>query len=227
MSKLGPFLTLAAGAVLAAGLGVASVTAQSAESPATAANVAEPGATAEATSVATPSGKPEASKPARAVRADYAGRVEGTRALVAVSVRDAKAIGYFCDGKTEAWFVGKVAEGQVSLEGFGGATLSATLGGGKAVGEVALGGKKWDFTAPTAKKPSGLYRASAIVRGARIKAGWIYLRNPNGDGFVQVGTAFVGDQQVETPQLTPGQPVTIDGEQLEPKDVDGFIEEMQ
>ncbi|MEV0587380.1 hypothetical protein [Nonomuraea sp. NPDC050310] len=230
MSKLGPFVTLAVGVVLAGGLGVASVAANpGAREAAGTAEVVQP--PAEATSSATPAENPAgntsppSTKPAP-VRADYAGRVEGTRALIAVSIRGAKAIGYFCDGRTEAWFLGKVAGGQVELEGFGGAKLTAALGGGRAAGEVAVGGKKWDFTAPTVKKPSGLYRATAIVRGAKIKASWIYLRNPNGDGFTQVGTAFVGEQKVEPPALTPGSPVTINGGQVEAEDVDGFIEEM-
>ncbi|WP_113698500.1 hypothetical protein [Nonomuraea lactucae] len=242
MSRLGPVITLAAGAVLAAGLGVASVTATPAANPTAATNDTandppeentgqngdENGATAAAEPSAQPS--PTESRPAAAgVRADYAGRVPGNGGLIAISVRGNKAIGYFCDGRTEAWFKGGAAGGEVDLKGFGGAAAGAELGGGKATGWLKVGGKKWNFAAPTVKKPSGLYRATAQVRGAKIRAGWIVLRRPEG-GFTQVGTAFIDETQLRVPELDgerPTAPVTIDQATLYPKDVDGFIQEMR
>jgi hypothetical protein len=77
-------------------------------------------------------------------------------------------------------------------------------------------------------KPSGLYRATALVRGAKLRAGWILVKNPGG-GYYQVGTAFVGEEQFDIPQLNadqPTTPVTVDATTVYPKDVDGFIEEM-
>lgn len=222
MSRLGPIITLVAGAAVAAGLGVASVTTAPAAQEQSAAAVAEP--TTEVTSAATP--EPTAAPSIQKVKADYAGRVTGNGGLIAISVRDGKAVGYFCDGKTEAWFKGTAADGAVKLAGFGDARLSAAFGGGKAKGKLSLSGKSWTFTAPTVVKPSGLYRATQLVRGAKIKAGWIVLKNPDGNGFTRVGTAYVDDKQVATPELTPGQPVTLNGVQIQPKDVDGFIEEM-
>lgn len=225
MSRLGPFITLAAGAVLAAGLGVASITtAPTAGGQTTAAAVSEPTA-AEATSAATPEPS-ETAKPTPA-KADYATRLKGSGALLAISVRNGQAIGYFCDGKTEAWFKGKAADGAATLTGFGDAKLTAEFGGGKAAGKLALSGKSWNYSAATVKKPSGLYRATQLIRGAKVKAGWIVLEDPDGNGFIQVGTAYVDDKQVTTPTLVPGEPVTLNGEQVEAKDVDGFIEEMQ
>lgn len=228
MSRLGPFITLAAGAVLAVGLGVASVATAPTAGEQTAAAVADPSTAptaAEATSAATP--EPSETVKATPVKADYATRLKGSGALLAISVRDGQAIGYFCDGKTEAWFKGKAADGAATLKGFGDAKLTAAFGGGKAAGTLWLSGKTWKYAAPTIEKPSGLYRATQLVRGAQVKAGWIVLKQPDGNGFTQVGTAYVGDKQVDTPTLVPGQPVTINGEQVEPKDVDGFIEEMQ
>ncbi|WP_336208117.1 hypothetical protein [Nonomuraea sp. LPB2021202275-12-8] len=242
MSRLGPIVTLTAGAVLAVGLGVASITATPAadNTVATANETANetpneaPEETPEATNTAAdpnPSETPtfEESTPAAPRKADYAGRVKGNGGLIAISLRDGKAVGYFCDGKTEAWFKGDASSADLELEGFGGAKVTAELGGGKAEGQVAVGGKKWSFVAPTAVKPSGLYRASAIVRGARVRAGWIVLKRPQG-GFTQVGTAFLNDKQVPTPELNgdqPTSPVTVDGTTVTPEDVDGFIEEMQ
>ncbi|MEU4576786.1 hypothetical protein [Nonomuraea sp. NPDC023979] len=239
MSRLGPVITLTAGAVLAVGLGVASITAiPAADTPAVTGDNAA-GTTGNTTgtnapvaeSTPEPSATPtfEESVPAAPRRADYAGRVKGNGGLIAISVRDGKAIGYFCDGRTEVWFKGDATGDELVLKGSGGAKVEAELGDGRATGRVSIGGKSWTFVAPVAKKPSGLYRASAIVRGARIRAGWIVLRDPQG-GFTQVGTAFAGDEQVPVPRLDgdePTGPVTVGGTTVYPEDVDGFIEEMR
>ncbi|TDE44191.1 hypothetical protein E1295_25260 [Nonomuraea mesophila] len=242
MSRLGPVITLAAGVVLAAGLGVASINAAPAADNTAANTVAEAPSTEETTparqnatesppatrNTAEPSPAPSPTEPKKIARADYGGRVKGNGGLIAISIRNGKAIGYFCDGRTEAWFKGKESAGELSLTGFGSAKVTAALGGGKARGTVALGGKKWSFVAPTVVKPSGLYRATAIVRGAKLRAGWIVLKNPQG-GFTQVGAAVLGEEQLDIPRLDgerPTTPLTVDDTTVYPKDVDGFIEEM-
>jgi hypothetical protein len=230
MSRLGPVITLAAGVVLAMGLGVASYTATPAAEE-TAANTAAQAPRAEGSAEPSPSAPEAEAEPEKIAKADYAGRVKGTGALVAISIRNGKAVGYFCDGRTEAWFKGTESAGELRLKGVANAAskVTAELGDGRAEGWVSVGGKRWDFAAPTVVKPSGLYRATANVRGARLRAGWIRIKNPNG-GYYQVGTAFVGEQQLDIPQLDdeqPTAPVTIDGTTVTPKDVDGFIEEMQ
>jgi hypothetical protein len=252
MSRLGPIVTLTAGAVLAVGLGVASITAtpaadstvatanetvnETADETADATANETPEATPENTesAAAEPSPSPtetptfEESTPPAPTKADYAGRVKGNGGLIAISVRKGQAVGYFCDGKIEAWFKGGAGSGDLELKGFGGAKVTAELGGGKATGQVAVGGKKWSFTAPVAVKPSGLYRASAIVRGAKVRAGWIVVKRADG-GFTQVGTAFQDDKQVPIPELdgdSPTSPVSVNGATVTPEDVDGFIEEM-
>ncbi|NUR83627.1 MAG: hypothetical protein HOY71_06025 [Nonomuraea sp.] len=222
MSRLGPFITLAAGGVLAAGLGVASV-------------VAAPASNTSGYTVASTTTSPSPAKPAPTKaqvktipKADYAGYVKGNGGLIAVSVRNGKAVAYFCDGRAEAWFKGREADGKVTLTGFGGAKATATLGGGKAKGWLALSGKRWTFTAPTTVKPSGLYRATAFVRGAKLRAGWIVLAKPRG-GFYQVGAAFEGDRQIKLANVDderPTDPVKLDQTTVYPKDVDSFIEEM-
>ncbi|GAA4926915.1 hypothetical protein HD597_011668 [Nonomuraea thailandensis] len=229
MSRLGPVITLAAGAVLALGLGVASTIATPAAEE-TAANTAAEAPPVEESSAA-PSPSPSQTAAKKIAKADYGGRVEGNGALIAISIRNGKAIGYFCDGRTEAWFKGSESDGELQLKGVAnaGSKVTAELGGGRAEGWVSVGGRKWDFTAPTVVKPSGLYRATAIVRGARLRAGWIMIKNPNG-GYYQVGAAFAGEEQLDIPQLDSAQPtapVTVDGTTVNPEDVDGFIEEMQ
>jgi hypothetical protein len=245
MSRLGPIVTLTAGAVLAVGLGVASITATpaadttvaTADETATEAPEETPENTETEnpeTAAAAPSASPtetptfEETTPPAPKKGDYAGRVKDNGGLIAISVRNGKAVGYFCDGKTEAWFKGDAGSSELALKGFGGAKVTAELGGGKATGQVAVGGKKWRFTAPIAVKPSGLYRASAVVRGAKVRAGWIVVKRADG-GFTQVGTAFQDDKQVPIPKLdgdSPTSPVSVNGATVTPEDVDGFIEEM-
>ncbi|MEV4171551.1 hypothetical protein [Nonomuraea sp. NPDC049709] len=234
MSRLGPFITLAAGAVLAVGLGVASITATpAAENPA-ANTAAEAPSVEEGTTEqnsAAPSPSPTRTEAQKIAKADYGGRVKGNGALIAISIRNGKAVGYFCDGRTEAWFKGDESAGTLQLKGVAnaGSKISAALGGGQAKGSVSVGGKKWSFVAPTVVKPSGLYRATAVVRGAKLRVGWIMIKNPNG-GYYQVGAAFAGEEQLDIPQLDseqPTAPVTVDDTTVYPEDVDGFIEEMQ
>ncbi|MFI9594085.1 hypothetical protein [Nonomuraea sp. NPDC052265] len=230
MSRLGPFITLAAGAVLAAGLGVASITATpAADTTAGAtARATAGGSPTEAATAPAPSPSPTRTEAEKIPKADYGGYVKGNGGLIAISVRDGKAVGYFCDGRAEAWFKGEEAGGEVVLKGPGTARVTATLGGGRARGSLSVGGARWSFSAPAVVRPSGLYRATAQVRGARLRAGWIRVPRPGG-GYDQVGAAFVGQDQVEIPQLDAGRPttpVTVAGATVSPKDVDGFIEEM-
>ncbi|SEG98726.1 serine/threonine protein kinase [Nonomuraea solani] len=232
MSRLGPVITLAAGAVLAVGLGVASITATPAAEN-TAANTAAEAPPAEENSAApSPSpSKASQTEPQKITKADYGGRVQGNGALIAISIRNGKAVGYFCDGRTEAWFKGSETAGELDLKGVAnaGSKVTADLGGGRAKGWVSVGGKRWSFVAPTVVKPSGLYRATAIVRGAKFRAGWIMIKDENGR-YYQVGAAFAGAEPVDIPQLDserPTDPLTLDQTTIYPKDVDGFIEEMQ
>ncbi|MEU4831456.1 hypothetical protein [Streptosporangium sp. NPDC023615] len=218
MKRLGPVYTLAAGAVMAVVLGTVSAT----TSPTTQ-NVNAQDDTAatvaEATSQATPT--PAAVRTAKPTpaKADYAGRVTGNGGLIAVSVRNGKAVAYFCDGRIEAWLKGKAADGKVTLSGRNNASITARLGGGKAAGTLAFGGRKWTFDAPVVKKPSGLYRASAVVRGANVRAGWIYL-----DDGTRVGLTVVNDEVADVAIPEPGQNAVVDGVEVDPQDVDEFIE---
>ncbi|GAA3129620.1 hypothetical protein GCM10010466_20450 [Planomonospora alba] len=231
MNRLGPVLTLAAGAATAAVLGVLS-TAPSAAPDAP----GGPSEVALATSQAAPApaeiskatGTPGAARTAETTgtavpvpaRADYAGRVRGDGGLIAVSVRGGRAVGYFCDGRSEAWLKGRVTGGTVALTGPGGASVTARLDGGKATGTLELGSREWRFTAPAVKKPSGLYRATAVVRGATVRAGWIYL--PDGS---RVGLTLVDGEPVDVAVPEPGENATVRGEQVGPEDVDEFIGE--
>ncbi|MFC4587458.1 hypothetical protein [Sphaerisporangium corydalis] len=228
MKRLGPFHTLGAGAVLVVGLGVLSVTTaprtDTAASSAPAAKVttsvspesAPPGQ-------ATPSAAPtDAAEPADPTpkRADYAGVAQGNGGLVALSIKNGKAIAYFCDGRIESWLKGTAENNTVTLAGKG-SLITAALGNGKAQGRLQVGKAKWRFSAPLVKKPSGLYRATATVRGAKVVGGWIIL-----PGGRQVGLLGVDEAPYPAPKLTPGSPVTVDGAELRPEDTDAFFDDL-
>ncbi|WP_205752722.1 hypothetical protein [Cryptosporangium phraense] len=149
------------------------------------------------------------SKPPVATRkAVFAGRVVGGRATVAISVKNGKAVAYFCDGKkTEAWMTGPAAGGDLDLEGAPGGTLTGTYGRTKAAGTVTAGGQQWKFDAPLVTSPSGVYRGTARVQGARVVAGWIVL--PDGS---QVGVASVDGQPEPAPPIDlNSKTATVDG----------------
>ncbi|MDX3799404.1 hypothetical protein, partial [Streptomyces sp. AK04-3B] len=153
---------------------------------------------------------PSRSRPADA---DYAGRTDDDAAAIAVSVRGGRAIAYFCDGRTqESWLKGDVEDdGALRLTGGHGAKLEGTLEDGKKIdGTVEVGGTRHAFTADRAKKPSGLWRATATVRSAKIDGGWIVLK----DGS-QVGVVTRDGEPSPAPRIDPGTgAVTIDGQRL-------------
>ena len=179
-----PYLTLLTGAALGVVLLVASMLATpkapaapvAAATPASAASAAQPSSAA-----STPTATAVANVPAKA---NYAGEVKGGGASVAISIHHGQAIAYVCNGSViEAWLQGTAANGHLTMTGKGHARLSATYRTKRAVGRVIAHGVHYTFSAPAVHKPSGLYRAIAVVRGAKIKAGWIVL--PDG---TQVGS---------------------------------------
>ncbi|TMR19925.1 hypothetical protein ETD86_19465 [Nonomuraea turkmeniaca] len=220
MTRSAPILTLLMGMVTTVALAVLSIAMAPAPRPVadgttTAATREDPAAGGR-----TPAPQAPAEEPSEipAAKADYAGRVQGSRGLFAISVRGDKAIAYFCDGKTEAWFQGTASDGELLLEGFGGAGVVAEVAGFKVTGEVQIGAQRWEFTAPTVRRPSGLYRATALVRGAKLVAGWIYL--PDGR---RVGAVTLDGNLITAEVPEPGEPTVIKGKRIDPQDVDEFI----
>ena len=194
-----PYITLLTGAALGAVLLVASMlaTPKAPASPAAAATPA-PAATAAAQpspASPTPTATAVANVPARA---NYAGEVNGGGASVAISIHHGQAIAYVCNGSViEAWLKGTAAGGHLTMTGKGRARLSATYRSKRAVGHVVAHGIRYTFSAPAVHKPSGLYRSIAVVRGAKIKAGWIVL--PDGS---QVGS-LEANADASAPSATP------------------------
>lgn len=145
--------------------------------------------------------------------ASYAGRTDDDSSAVALTLRDGRAIAYFCDGRVkESWLKGDVKDdGTMKLTGRDGSVLNGTLEDGRRVrGTVDVGGGHYAFTADRAEKPSGLYRATATVRGAKVDGGWIVL--PDGR---QVGVVTRGGRPSAAPEIDPvSGAVTVDGRRL-------------
>jgi len=214
MKRSGPLLTLLAGLLF--GLFMLSLNATTGTKSASSAYQEEspasnpsPSPSPSATGT-TPS--PSTSR-APVADADYAGRTDDDSAAVAVTLRDGRAIAYFCDGHArESWLKGDVEDdGRLRLTGKHGAKLNGTLDQGKRIrGTVDIDGGHHAFTADRAKKPSGLYRATATVRGATLDGGWIVLR----DG-TQVGILNRDRKPSPAPRIDPATgTVTVDGARL-------------
>ncbi|WP_406167137.1 hypothetical protein [Streptomyces sp. NBC_00996] len=215
MKRPGPLLTLLAGLLL--GVFMLSLNATTGTKSASSYREESPGVTVSPSPP--PSSLPPKTTPSptpsksAAPNADYAGRTDDDSSAVAVSLRDGKAIAYFCDGRDkESWLKGDVkGDGSMKLTGKHGAELNGTLEEGKSIrGTVDLGGQRYGFTADKAVRPSGLYRATATVRGAKLDGGWIVL-----PGGKQVGILDRDGKPSAAPRIDPETgAVTIDGEQL-------------
>ncbi|MDQ0580076.1 hypothetical protein [Streptomyces rishiriensis] len=212
MKRPGPLLTLLAGLVLGlflltlnATTGTRTASSSYEESP-------SPAPVRSTASEAAPS-RSASPSPVPAADADYAGRTDDDAAAIAVSVQDGRAVAYYCDGRTEeSWLKGDVEDdGTLRLTGEHGARLDGTLDDGRRVeGTVTVGGGRHAFSADRAKKPSGLWRATATVRSAKIDGGWIVLR----DG-TQVGILTRDGKASPAPRIDPSTgTVTVDGQQL-------------
>ncbi|MYW69602.1 hypothetical protein GTY65_36880 [Streptomyces sp. SID8379] len=222
MKRSGPLYTLFAGLVL--GLFMLSLNATTGEAgaPYKGAPVASPSTVSPSTGASTstspgtgasPSQQPSPS-PSQSARGktSYAGRTTDDAAAVSVSVNGDKAIAYYCDGRTqESWLKGNVEDdGSMKLSGSHGAKLEGTLKDERIRGTVEVGDRPSAFTAKKAVKPSGLYRATTEVRGAKVDGGWIVL--PDGR---QVGIVKRDDKPSTAPPIDPESgAVTVDGEQL-------------
>ena len=203
MKRNGPMVTLLAG------IGVAMVffllSMRATQDGRVAAPAADPVSVAPAPSAeivvppGTPAAVPSASRvplaaPVR-ITATWAGYLKiGTLAL---SAKNGAVIAYVCDGRrVEAWLKGTAENGRLKLTGKKGASLTGSYGKDKASGKVKLGNGTIAFSIKAVAKPSGLYRAAADVRGAKLVGGWIVL--PDGS---QVGLGNVDGTVRETSAL--------------------------
>ncbi|HEV7712379.1 MAG TPA: hypothetical protein VGP16_29580 [Asanoa sp.] len=221
MKRLGTIVMLVAGLGAGAGLYFANdaltvapkPVAARAEAPAAVATTAAPAPTASPTNP--PADRTVTPPPAKAqaqekVTVTWAGSVRGGRASIAIAVKDGAAIGYVCDGnRVEAWFQGTAVDERLALTGEEG-RISGSFDAKRAKGTVNVGRYTYTFDVAAVRKPSGLYRATAEVRNARVRGGWIVV-----DGQ-QVGILEVnGEPQSAPPLDLPAGSVTVNGERVE------------
>jgi hypothetical protein len=231
MKHQGPLLTLLAGGVLAAGIGGLSARAASQDSAqkgerAAAKAQATPSAVAPSASAPAPAGQAgqtgqpgaEQSAPAKPTKRDYAGYTVGGAATLAIAVRADKAVAYLCDGRVvESWLTGSAAGGRFELTGKHGAHLTGSNQNGKITGSVVVRGRTFRYTVSGVKRPSGLYRLTAEVRGARLDGGWIVMPDGRQIGLLDTngtpgpaprldtasGSVDVNGQRVPAQEVTP------------------------
>jgi hypothetical protein len=217
----GPFLTLTAGAVLAAGVfGFSTAAARVKTPPADAQRGVSAGTSQAPTATPTApetSAPPSTDAPATAPNVTYAGSVNGGGSSLAIATKNGSAIAYLCNGKRiEAWLRGTAANGKLSLTGtqasltgtYNTATKTAT-----ATGSVTAAGKTSKFSLRAVAAPSGLYRATATVRNAQLVGGWIVLADGSQVGIVSIAGVPAGAPTLDTAARTAtveGMPVTAE-----------------
>jgi hypothetical protein len=200
MKIRGPLVTLAAVAVLGAGILLVNM---SKEEPAPQANPYSQATTTAA--AATPAAPPPAPStpppPAFPAQADYVGKIPTANGTITleITVQGDKAVAYACDGNTvESWLRGSAVNGAVSLANKDKTSrLEGHLEGNAIVGTLWIGEKKWDVNAPVAQPPAGLY----VYDNAGVRNSWIV--DPNG--------GVTGVQRREDGSTAPAPRLTTDG----------------
>ncbi|WP_229076636.1 serine/threonine-protein kinase [Actinoplanes sp. DH11] len=221
--RRGPLVTLGVAVLVAAGLAGINAAAAAGERGGQAIQQVSvpprvtgqtPATTLPTTGLAAPA---TTSPAAEKLRVTLAGQVEDDAGTLAISIRDGKAIAYVCDGnRVEAWLQGTAKAGELSLEGEDGSAISGTFDARSAQGEITIEGDTHGFELGVVKKPSGLYRTAARVRGAQLNGSWIVL----GDGR-QVGVLTRDGVPAPAPSLdVTNRQVTVDGFTLDTTSVD-------
>jgi hypothetical protein len=201
MKIRGPLVTLGAVAVL--GVGILLVNMSKEESAPPGQPAAQSTTTVAPTTAAAPSPAPSTPPPPPAfpAKADYVGKIpiaNGTITLE-ITVQGDKAVAYACDGNTiESWLRGSASNGALSLANKDKTSrLEGHLEGSAVVGTLWIGEKKWDFNAPAAQPPAGLY----VYENAGVRNSWIV--DPNG--------GVTGVQRREDGSTAPAPRLTTDG----------------
>lgn len=199
MKIRGPLATLGAVAVL--GVGILLVNMSKEDSAPSGKPAAQSTTTVAPTTAAAPPAPNTPPPPAFPAQADYVGKfptANGTITLE-ITVQGDKAVAYACDGNTvESWLRGSAVNGALSLANKDKTNrLEGHLEGNAVVGTLWIGEKKWDFNAPAAQPPSGLY----VYENAGVRNSWIV--DPNG--------GVTGVQRREDGSTAPAPQLTTDG----------------
>jgi hypothetical protein len=200
MKIRGPILTLVAVAGL--GIGILLVNMSKEQSAPPADPYGKSTTTAAAAAPAPPPPAPSTPPPpAFPAKADYVGKIPTAsgKVTVEITVQGDKAIAYACDGnKVESWLRGSALNGAVSLANKDKTShLNGRLEGNAIIGTLLIGDKKWDFNAPFAQPPAGLY----VYENAGVRNSWIV--DPDG--------GVTGVQRREDGSTAPAPTLTTEG----------------
>ncbi|WP_433663494.1 hypothetical protein ACQPW1_16040 [Nocardia sp. CA-128927] len=218
MKRLGPWITLAAVAVLGIVLLVVNMskeTEPTAAKPNTPAVVTSTAAAPPTTTVA-----PTSAAPAPVQfppKADYVGNIPlatGAPITLSITVQGDKAIAYACDGKSvESWLQGSAAAGALQLTGKNDAKLDGRYDGKVVTGTLWLGPKKWEFTTAPVQSPAGLY----VYTEGGARQSWIVDANGNVTGVQRAADGATSP----APGLTPDATAIVNGKKITANKVSG------
>jgi hypothetical protein len=111
---------------------------------------------------------------AQNLEATFVGKLEGSKALIAIVVSGGKSLVYVCDSEKMAqWFRGPVIDGAVEVKTANGEQLSIRLSPQGAIGSLVWGGQLYAFSAAPAEGTAGLYRVEASANQTAYIGGWI------------------------------------------------------
>ncbi|WP_054812267.1 hypothetical protein [Nocardia arizonensis] len=214
MKRLGPWLTLAAVAVLGLALLVVNISEETepAAAPTTAASTtAAPGATA---APVTPTDTAPTGFPAKA---DYVGTIarrSGGALTLEITIDGDKAVAYACDGgAVETWLQGTAANGTLRLTGKNGAELDGAPAGGGVRGTLAAGDGRWEFTAAPVAPPAGLY----VYTDNGVRQSWIVDSSGRVTGVQRAADGTTSP----APLLAPDATATVGGKKVTATKVGG------
>ena len=199
MKIRGPLATL--GAVAVFGVGILLVNMSKEDSAPSGKPAAQSTTTVAPTTAAAPPAPNTPPPPAFPAQADYVGKIPTANGTITleITVQGDKAVAYACDGNTvESWLRGSAVNGALSLANKDKTSrLEGHIEGNSVVGTLWIGEKKWDFNAPAAQPPSGLY----VYENAGVRNSWIV--DPNG--------GVTGVQRREDGSTAPAPRLTTDG----------------
>ncbi|MGU3499268.1 hypothetical protein [Mycobacterium sp. C31M] len=153
------------------------------------------------TATATPA-SPAASFPASAKYIADMPAADGRTMTIGIAVDGDEFAAYACNGvDDEAWFFGDQSDGNITADGKFRDTLTARVEGDDVVGDLAMNGISYRFTAASVPAPAGMYTGE--LNGTR--ATWV----------VRPGDSATGVEVTARPAATGGpDPATLDDQQF-------------
>ncbi|MBH0780141.1 hypothetical protein [Nocardia bovistercoris] len=218
MKRLGPWITLAAVAVLGIVLLIVNMSKETEPTATTTATTAVTTTAVTTTAAPAPSSAPAAPPaPGFPAQADYVGKIAERAAgalTLEITVEGGKAVAYACDGRSvESWLQGDVSNGTLRLTGKNGATLDGASTGAGVRGTLAVGDGRWEFTAAPVSPPAGLY----VYTDNGVRQSWIIDASGGVTGVQRAADGATSP----APALAPNATATVGGRTVTANKVSG------